>query len=173
MPSSLPAGRIRPSAGPFNTSVEYLSSISFVQTPRRFGTSQWGAMIHVISAVHYPVPFRCQHKASAVKCCGRPSCAIFSCAIVRFLWDTLLWVAARSCAFMWVPVFNGPVVQVKLSKSTASPWATNGHPRIPLTLGRDDACRSIPPSWMQPSILVLEALRACRPTFPFIQLLPA
>lgn len=173
MPSSLPAGRIRPSAGPFNTSVEYLSSISFVQTPRRFGTSQWGTMMHVISAVHHPVPFRYQHKASAVKYSGLPSCAIVSCAIVCFLWDTLLWAAARSCAFMWVPVLNGPVVQVKLSKSTASPWATNGHPRIPLTLGRDNACRSISPSWMQPSILVLEALRACRPTFPFIQLLPA
>lgn len=45
--------------------------------------------------------------------------------------------AARSCAFMWGLVYQFSTAlkgQVKLSKSTASPWATNGHPRIPLTL---------------------------------------
>lgn len=128
--------------------------------------------MHVVSAVRHYVPFRSQHKASCLDVLGA-TLLRDSLLWDSFLWDTLLWDAARSCAFMWVPVLNGPVVQVKLSKSTASPWATNGHPRIPLTLGRDDACRSISPSWMQPSILVLEALRARRPTFPFIQLLPA
>lgn len=136
--------------------VSIIYRLSFFRPGRRFGTSQWGRIIHIVSGCTSPVLFLVRTKAS---------------------WDDVpsfdrLISDARSCAFMWVPVRNGPDGQVKLSKSTASPWATNGHPRIPLTLGRDNACRSPPPSWMQPSILALESLRACRPTFPFIQLLP-
>lgn len=102
---------------------------------------------------------------------------LFFSSRARLFWDDVppmdrLISAARSCAFMWVPVLNGPGGQVKLSKLTASPRATNGHPRIPLILVGAMPVIHLPLAGCSQTSWSSEPFQACRPTFPFIQLLP-
>lgn len=106
-----------------------------------------------------------------------PPCP-FSLSLARLFWGDVpsmdrLIAAARSCAFLWVYQFSTALkARSSCPSLSASPWATNGHPRIPLTLvGAMPVSRLVLAGCSRTS-WPLKPFHACRPTFPFIQLLP-